>query len=236
VEIPDDARDLERDVLAYHRELRTLRRRARARRLAGPMSRRGLLIPLIASCLALTLLSGTLLTLIAGHHAAAPVKTSATASQTPSPTSLGEPLPNAKVTVDGKVVGLRTLVPAVLAWVPQACACLAALKQLTRQAAEAHVQVYLVGTDPVLPELPSLAQQVGQPVSRVVNDSSNALGPVYSPIGLTAILADGDGRVDDVVKDLQPGDQRVVADLPSLASSAQRTSTAPPTRPAPQAS
>jgi hypothetical protein len=242
VEIPDDARDLDRDVQAYHRELRTLRRRARAGRLVRPLGRRGMLIPLIAGCLALTLLSGTLLTIIAGHQVPpAPLKTSATASRSPSP---GSPrntlLPNARVTVDGKQVRLRTLVPAVLAWVPQYCgACLIVLKQLTKQAAQAHVQVYLVGTDGAVPELPALAAQVSLPASRVVNDTTNALGIAYSPMGLTAILADGDGRVGDVVKDLPDGDQRLVAELPSLASSVQRSpagTTGPPTQPAPQAS
>jgi hypothetical protein len=237
VEIPDDARDLDRDVQAYHRELRAVRRRTRIRRLVAPMGRRGLLIPLVAGCLALTLLSGTLLTMIAGHQAVPPVKTSATASRTPSPASLGdEPLPNAQVMLDGKVVGLRTLVPAVLAWVPQACACLTALRQLTKQAAQAHVQLYLVGTDQVASGLPSLAKQLGQPVTQVVNDTTNALGLTYSPMGLTAILADSDGRVGDVVKDLQSGDHRVVTELPALASPAQRTASAPASRPAPQAS
>ena len=38
IQIPDDARELDRDVLAYHRELRAKRRRNRLRRLAGPLS------------------------------------------------------------------------------------------------------------------------------------------------------------------------------------------------------
>ena len=38
IQIPDDARELDRDVLAYHRELRAQRRRKRLRRLAGPFA------------------------------------------------------------------------------------------------------------------------------------------------------------------------------------------------------
>jgi hypothetical protein len=235
IEVPDDARDLDRDVQAYHRELRALRRRARVSRLARPMGRRGMLIPLIVGCLALTLLSGTLLTVIAGRQAApAPVRTSATGSRTPSPTT-GDLLPDVQVTLDGKQISLRALVPAVLAWVPQSCACLAALKQLTRQAAQAHVQMYLVGTGRVAPGLSSLARQVGQSDSQVVSDTHNALGQAYGPMGLTAILANGDGQVGGVVKELQPSDERVVAKLPALATSARRTSATAPSRPAPQA-
>ena len=40
IQVPDDARELDRDVLAYHRELRAQRRRNRLRRLAGRPSRR----------------------------------------------------------------------------------------------------------------------------------------------------------------------------------------------------
>ena len=43
VVIPDDARELDRDVQAYQRELRALRRRQRARRLRGPLTRDGIL-------------------------------------------------------------------------------------------------------------------------------------------------------------------------------------------------
>jgi hypothetical protein len=236
VEIPDDARDLDRDVQAYHRELRALRRRMRIRRLARPMSRRGMLIPLIAGCLAITLLSGTLLTVISGHQVTPPRSSPGTASRSPSPASqAAEQLPDAQVMVDGKRVGLRTLVPAVLALVPQYCACLAALRELTRQAAQAHVQIYLVGDARVAPELPALAQQVGQRDSQVVNDTTDVLGLTYNPMGLTAILADSDGTVGDVVKDLPAGDQRLVAELPALAGA----SFSPPTaagQPSPRAS
>ena len=62
IDVPDDARELARDVQAYHRELRSRRRRLLARRLAGPLTRDGMVLPLLAGCLALTLLAATLLT------------------------------------------------------------------------------------------------------------------------------------------------------------------------------
>ena len=61
IQIPDDARELQRDVLAYHRELRAQRRRKRLRRLAGPFAARGSVMPLLASILAVCLVAGAML-------------------------------------------------------------------------------------------------------------------------------------------------------------------------------
>jgi hypothetical protein len=64
IQVPDDARELQRDVLAYHRELRAQRRRTRLRRLAGPFApfaARGSVMPLLASILAVCLVAGAML-------------------------------------------------------------------------------------------------------------------------------------------------------------------------------
>ena len=61
IQVPDDARELQRDVLAYHRELRAERRRKRLRRLAGPFAARGSVMPLLASILAVCLVAGAML-------------------------------------------------------------------------------------------------------------------------------------------------------------------------------
>lgn len=58
VVIPDDARELEREVIAYHRELRALRRRRRLRRLLPAHAG---IMPLIASILAVCLVAGMML-------------------------------------------------------------------------------------------------------------------------------------------------------------------------------
>jgi hypothetical protein len=62
IEIPDDARELDRDVQAYYRELRAERRRQRRRRLHLSLARDGIVLPLLACCLILALITGTLLT------------------------------------------------------------------------------------------------------------------------------------------------------------------------------
>jgi hypothetical protein len=61
IQIPDDARELDRDVLAYHRELRAQRRRKWLRGLTGPVAGRGTLMPVLASILAVCLVAGAML-------------------------------------------------------------------------------------------------------------------------------------------------------------------------------
>ena len=61
IQIPDDARELDRDVLAYHRELRAQRRRNRLRRLTSPFAGPGTVMPLLASILAVCLVAGAML-------------------------------------------------------------------------------------------------------------------------------------------------------------------------------
>jgi hypothetical protein len=80
IQIPDDARELDRDVLAYHREQRAKRRRSRIRRLAGPLAGHGAIMPLLASILAVCLVAGAMLSVATFSPATAPdVRTSAPA-------------------------------------------------------------------------------------------------------------------------------------------------------------
>ena len=81
IQIPDDARELQRDVLAYHRELRAERRRKRLRRLAGPFAARGSVMPLLASILAVCLVAGAMLSVATFSPA------TSTVEQTPRPTT-----------------------------------------------------------------------------------------------------------------------------------------------------
>ena len=72
VQIPDDARELERDVIAYHRELRARRRRRRLRRLTSPFSGPGTVMPLLASILAVCLVAGAMLSVATFSPASGP--------------------------------------------------------------------------------------------------------------------------------------------------------------------
>ena len=84
IQIPDDARELDRDVLAYHRDVRAQRRRKRLRRLAGPFApfaAHGNFMPLLASILAVCLVAGAMLSVATFSPATSP------AERTPSPTT-----------------------------------------------------------------------------------------------------------------------------------------------------
>src|SRR5579863_2007668 len=75
--IPDDARELDRDVLAYRREMRAKRRRQRFLRFFRPFRTsefggHAAVIPLIAICLAICLVGGALLSVATMSPASAP--------------------------------------------------------------------------------------------------------------------------------------------------------------------
>jgi hypothetical protein len=209
VEIPDDARELDRDVQAYRRELRAQRRRVLARRLYAPLTRDGMVLPLLAGCLALTLLAGTLLTVFtAGQRAVTgvphpgnsqPRATTSARVRQPGPT--GSSLPDTIVTVNGQQTPLSALTSTsaalVLALVPAGCQCVRSLRQLTSEALAEGAQPYLVGMPGT--QLLALSKQVGLARSHAVEDTGHALPGEYHPPVLTALLVSASGRIADRV-------------------------------------
>jgi hypothetical protein len=193
IEIPDDARELDRDVQAYRRELRAQRWRRLARRLQGPLTRDGMVLPLLAGCLALTLLAGTLLTVF-------------TTGQRSSPAARRSRnlLPDGTVMVGGSQMPLRDLRGSVLALVPPGCGC-AHLRQLATEADAAGVQIYIVGTRGV--QVAGLTRQTGLGAAHAVEDVGDTLDLSYHPRRLTAVLVNADGSVARVVPDQGKGFQ-----------------------------
>jgi hypothetical protein len=220
IEIPDDARELDRDVQAYQRELRALRRRQRAGRLRGPLTRDGMVLPLLAGCLILALVTSTLLIMFAADQTGMPQLPghAATHSAAKHPTSqppagkIGGPLPSGQIIVAAKSVPLHAVtasMAAVLALVPQDCACAVTLRHLASRAAQAHVALYLVGTPAIMQQVFQLASQAGQNSDRVAEDADDVLGTTYRHSGVTAILVRSDGLVASVVSGLaQPAKLR----------------------------
>jgi hypothetical protein len=206
IEIPDDARELDPDVQAYHRELRAQRRQRLFRRLGGSITRDGMVLPLLASCLALTLLAGTLLTMFTARRATPPVVRTATAPRSARPAAgqNGGLLPDAIVLADRKTVSVRTLSPAVLLLVPIPCRCTAAARRLVSQARRAKVSIYLVAAGRAVARARSLARQNNMPPGQVLYDSRDTLGGTYKRTGLTAVLVFPDGSVSKVEPALGP--------------------------------
>ena len=67
IQVPDDARELYRDVQAYHRELRALRRHERSRRWRAPLRKSSMILPVIAGCLVLAMIAGMVLTMFSAN-------------------------------------------------------------------------------------------------------------------------------------------------------------------------
>ncbi|MFI5066025.1 MAG: hypothetical protein ACHP9Z_18895 [Streptosporangiales bacterium] len=201
IEIPDDARELDRDVQAYYRERRAQRRQRVLRRLGGPLMQDGMVLPLLASCLALTLLAGTLLTMFTARRLGPPA---AQATSAPPSASPGGQLPDATVQADNQTVQLRNLRPSALALVPAACRCAVVARQLAAQASAASVRLYFVTAGSTLAQVRALARQRGMPASHLIQDRRTVLQAVYRPAGLTVVLVYRDGSVR-LERDLRPG-------------------------------
>jgi hypothetical protein len=195
IEVPDDARDLARDVLAYHRELRAKRRRERIRRVLRPLARVGLfrhgsIFPLIAACVALSLIVGTMLSVMTVRPASSP-----TADVTaPAPARL----PQDTVNVDGRFVSAGSLAGSVLVLIPLSCGCGAVLSGIAKQAASARVTIYFVyaaGNAEGAAQMAALTADYGDRVARTVYDVNELLFVDYAPGSPVALVVARDGTV-----------------------------------------
>jgi hypothetical protein len=188
-----------------------------------------MVLPLLAGCLMLALLTSTLLIMFAADQTGAPDLPRSTATQSqprntpttqPAAGQLNGLLPTATVKIRGKAVLLRTAtaaMPSVLALVPPDCKCASELRQLSSQAARAGVLVYFVGTPQVMQQVTGLATATGQPTSQVAEDTGNVLGSTYGQRGLTAILVRRDGTVASVVYQL-PQQKRLDTGLQEISA------------------
>ena len=204
VVIPDDARELDRDVLAYHREQRAKRRRQRLMRLFRPFrlpefGGQAAIIPLIAACLAISLVGGALLSIITMSPASAPTLNTPRSSASPAvrPGDLTA-LPTGTVQVNGRAEPVRSLVSATIALVPANCACDAQLDRLAGQAIAARVSLYFAGAGRVIPQLPGLVARDGDGAAVATADNDNVLSAAYHPAGLTVLLVFSDAKAQVV--------------------------------------
>ena len=212
IEIPDDARELARDVLAYHREQRARRRRARLLRILGPLTRlgfirHGTIFPLIATCVAASMLAAAMLSVVTISPASAP-----TVDRSPSAAASGaKALPDGTVKLGGAFVAARSLTRSVLVLIPPACGqppateCGSTLAGLASQAAAARVGVYFVyyaGVTDGLDQEAALTARYGDGAARTVYDISGLLFRYFQVLQVTALLVRGDGTVD--VRDAFP--------------------------------
>jgi hypothetical protein len=211
--IPDDARELDRDVLAYRRELRASRRRQLFLRIFRPLRSLGFggptaVIPLIAACLAISLVGGALLSVATMSPAAAPTLAPQPSAQAAAPPGDIAPLPVGTVQLAGRAEPVRSLASSAVALIPANCRCGTALGRVAAQAVAAHVSLYFAGAGPVIGLLPALVASYGDGAAVAAADTGGVLSGAYHPAGLTLLLVYKDATaapVRDLSGDFQLG-------------------------------
>lgn len=218
--IPDDARELDRDVLAYRREVRALRRRQRIGRLFRPFRAaefggHAAIIPLMAICLALCLVGGALLSVVTMSPASAPTLDGPRASTSPAGPAAGlTSLPAGNVQLGGRTVQVRSLVTSAIALVPANCGCGQALERLAGQAVAAHDRLYFAGAGQAITQLAALTVRYGDGAAVATADYDSVLATAYRPDGLTVLLVFADATAE-VVRNL-PADFELTPTLREL--------------------
>ncbi|MCP2337178.1 hypothetical protein [Actinomadura rupiterrae] len=224
VVVPDDARDLERDVIAYRRELRQLRRRVRAQRLIGPFARFGVAIPIITGALLIALISGVLMTALGTRPEPGPTRAALAPHPTGSPGQKGGYLPDVTVVEPPSTSPkpLRDQRPGVIAIASPRCGCSAVVADLAKRTQELRFKMYLAAdrrgstasTGDTIKSLRALAGSAhdGDPI--VLDDTTGALAKSYAntpegrpATGLTAVFVGSDGVVSDVRTSAHPGQE-----------------------------
>jgi hypothetical protein len=235
VVIPDDARELDRDVLAYRREQRAKRRRQRLTRVFRPFNLPELgghaaIIPLIAACLAISLVGGALLSIITMSPASAPTLSAPRTSGQPTASRAAlTKLPAGTVQLGSRAVPVRSLVSGAIALVPAGCGCDAQLDRLAGQAVAAHVSLYFAGSGQEIAQLPALVARDGDGAAVAAADSNRVLSLAYHPAGFTVVLAYKDATTE-VLRGLAP-DFQLASTLRQLRQAGASLSTSQPAAP-----
>lgn len=209
--IPDDARELDADRLAYLQELR--------RRASEPVGGRGaarvrpsgrafgaghrLPSALVVVVLVVLGLVGSLLSVFAPRFAAPTQPVVALASAPAAePGMEGGLLPDATVGLNGADVALRSVRPALIALVPAGCTdCAPTVRSLFLQGRAYGLRLVLAGGASA-DELAALDLEAAGGGALVLEDPSGVLTDAYQPDGVTALLVHADGVVGVVVPDV----------------------------------
>jgi hypothetical protein len=209
VVVPDDLRELQGEVDAYHREQKLAGRRRWLHRLAGSPAWRRTALPLavVSSALALAGVVFTVLTVGMQQPTTAPV---------PAPTAtapaaaVGERfglLPDVTVATLGAPMKIVELRPALVALVPLHCDCKPVLASLAGQAAEVAVPFVVVAPAAQDAEVAALAGQLHHGDVVPVFDADATLAGTYDASGVTVLAVAPDGTVDYLDRDVVPSDR-----------------------------
>jgi hypothetical protein len=202
--VPDDARELARDIAAWRREERWKRRRRVFERALGgrTTSTRALSAPIIITLMVAAALLGATL-IFPGrtpeHPPTAPVPL-VLAAPTSAPGTVGGLVPDDALVGQTGTTTARALRPALLAVTQSECACTAALTHLAAEAADNGLTIYLIGSQAQQPELNALAGSTSLAV-RVMVDRDSAITTTFSKGALTVVAVHADGVIEQIVND-----------------------------------
>lgn len=219
LQVPDDARELDRDAEAWRREERWRRRRERLQRLtllSLPLPRRwranresrgkrGVAVPVIALivvAIGLFSATATLVTTRATPPTRPPVPLKL-AAPTAQVGKIGGLLPDATLTADTGATSARDLRPGVVGIIPTDCKCGSAVDALARRAAASALPLYLIGSPAQRADLDKLLA-VSPPNVHALIDPDGAFAAAYAPVGLTVVPVHADGVTAAVIRDFKP--------------------------------
>ena len=197
VVVPDDLRELQDDIEAYHRELRTAARRRRFERLTSTRAWRRLIFPITVTTglLAVAAVVFAVLTVgqpDPGHRPVATATASAPAAAVGRPGGL---LPDVQVSTANGPMSIRSLRPALVAMVPAYCSCTTLLADLAAQADEAKVPLVVVAPMAQDAEIAALAGQLHRGDVVPAFDAHAALATTYAADGVTVLVVAPDATV-----------------------------------------
>jgi hypothetical protein len=206
VVVPDDIRDLQADIDAYHRELRRERRRRRRERLLGSAVWRRWSFPAGVMTGAVVLAAAVFVALAVDGRAirdriASPAPLARPAA---SPGVVGALLPDVPVELvtGGSAaphqVALRSLRPALVVLLPARCGCVDVLDRLAAQAASVQLRLVVIGPAAPDAEVASLPGRIHSGAVTAGYDTTGTLRAAYEAVGPTALVVGRDGVVSYV--------------------------------------
>jgi hypothetical protein len=201
--VPDDARELARDIAAWRREERWKRRRRFFERaLGGRTSTRALSAPIIITLMIAAALLGATLIFpgrTPDHPPTAPVPL-VLAAPTAAVGTVGGLVPDDALVGQTGTTTARALRPALLVVAQNECACTAALTHLADEAADNGLTIYLIGSKAQQSALNALAGSSSVAV-RVMVDQDSAITSMFAKGALSVVAVHADGVIEQIIDD-----------------------------------
>ncbi|MGH8869542.1 MAG: hypothetical protein ACRDYU_16305 [Actinomycetes bacterium] len=209
VDVPDDARELDADVLAYYREQHE---RFPGHDQVGAPERVGWwrfarILPFVLAALMVAVVTAGTLTLLGPRPSVRPPASELADRPTAAPGDVGGLLPDATVMSQGRERPVRDLRPAVLAVVGPECGCAEALRSVHLQASEFELRMYLVAPPEDASAVRRLASHAGLGTVSTVVDTHRQVVPAYTDGAPTYVLVHADGVVREILTDVSPADR-----------------------------